>query len=203
MLAFVHTFYNFSHISLSNTYTHSLSHNTTKDDDIMMKRANQSYREKQHEQHEHCQDTDESVASASTFLDTTSQSSSSWNKYKSTLNTLTQTQAEHDETSEKLQILKNLVTWQDYKHLVTELQIKKEECSKLQDEVDSLMRLLQVERSVHHQQEYRADPDVVVDSSGGDYDKELELKTLADKAKEYDETMQESKVKNGDSVRWH
>lgn len=164
----------------------------------MMERANQSYREKQHEQHQH-------VASApsSTHLDTPSHSS--WDKYKTTLHTRAQTQAEHDETSEKLQILKNLVTWEDYRHLVTELQRKKEECTRLQEEVDTLTRLLEVERTVN--QQYRSTlevtPDVVVDSGGDDYEKELELKTLADKAKEYDETMQESKVKNGDSVRWH
>ncbi len=167
-------------------------------DDTMMERANQSYREKQHEQH-HGEDKPVASAPSSTHLD------SSWDKYKTALHTRTQTQVEHDETSEKLQILKNLVTWEDYKHLVTELQKKKEECTKLQEEVNTLTRLLDVERTVN--QQYRSTlevtPDVVVDSSGDDYEKELELKTLADKAKEYDETMQESKVKNGNSVRWH
>ncbi len=93
--------------------------------------------------------------------------------------------------------MKNLLTWEDYKQLVSELQLKKEECSKLQEEVGSLKRLLQVERTVHHHYY----PNQV---EGGDHDevKELELKTLEDKAKEYDEAIKESKV-NEDSVRWH
>lgn len=165
-------------------------------DNIMMERANQSYREKQYEQHHH--DTDlSSTTSASDDLDTPSRSS--WNKYKTTLDTLTQNQVEHDETSDKLQIMKNLLTWEDYKHLVSELQLKKEECSMLQEEVSSLKKLLQVERTVHS---YHT-PQVVVDSGSSDDDKELELKTLEDKAKEYDETIQQAKVKDGDSVRWH
>ena len=75
----------------------------------------------------------------------------SWDKkYKTTLHKHTQTQeVDHDETtSDKLQIMKNLVTWEDYKHLVSELQVKKVECSKLQEKVDSLTRLLEVERTV-------------------------------------------------------
>mmetsp|Transcript_29649 Transcript_29649/g.59585 ORF Transcript_29649/g.59585 Transcript_29649/m.59585 type:complete len:423 (+) Transcript_29649:152-1420(+) len=167
-------------------------------DNIMMERANQSYREKQHEQHHH--DTDlftTTTSSSGDDLDTPSRSS--WNKYKTTLDTLTQNQVEHDETSDKLQIMKNLLTWEDYKHLVSELQLKKEECSMLQEEVSSLKKLLQVERTVHS---YHT-PQVVVDSGSDDDDKELELKTLEDKAKEYDETIQQAKVKDGDSVRWH
>jgi len=167
------------------------------DDDIMMERANQSYREKQFEQHHHDTDLSTTTSSASDDLDTPSRSS--WNKYKTTLDTLTQNQVEHDETSDKLQIMKNLLTWEDYKHLVSELQLKKEECSMLQEEVSSLKKLLQVERTVHS---YHT-PQVVVDSGSSDDDKELELKTLEDKAKEYDEAIQQAKVKDGDSVRWH
>jgi hypothetical protein len=174
----------------------------------MMEKANQSYREKQYEQHHHHTDktplsaaaTTASFSSSTNYLDTLSHrssSSSSWDKYKTTLNSVIQNQAKEDETSNKLQIMKNLLTWEDYKQLVSELQLKKEECSKLQEEVGSLKRLLQVERTVHHHYY----PNQV---EGGDHDevKELELKTLEDKAKEYDEAIKESKV-NEDSVRWH
>lgn len=97
-------------------------------------------------------------------------------------------QAEHNEASSKLQILKNLLTWEDYKHLVTELQMKKEECTKLEEEVTTLKKLLQ-----------EADGS---GSSTSSNDDGLELKILEDKAKEYDETVKESKENEG-SVRWH
>ena len=189
----------------------------------MMERANQFYREKQYEQHHHHQDTDKALSSyAATAAATATASSSTkniidtpWDKYKTTLDTLTQNQVEHDETSDRLQIIKNMVTWDDYKHLVTELQRKKEECSKLQEEVDNLkMRLVEeVEEEgstpVSHHRYRTPGPQVVVgddDDDGGKDDiiEDLELKTLADKAMEYDETIQESKeVNHGDSVRWH
>jgi len=176
----------------------------------MMEKANQSYREKQYEQHHHHHHhpTDKttprsaasSVSSSSNYLDTLSHhssSSSSWDNYKTTLYSIVQNQANADETtSDKLQIMKNLLTWEDYKQLVSELQLKKEECSKLQGEVRSLKRLLQVERSVRHHYPTQ------VEGGGGDEEKELELKTLEDKANEYDEAIKESKV-NEDSVRWH
>ena len=115
----------------------------------MMERANQFYREKQYEQHHHLLQ-DKATAATSTAAASSSTSTNdvnktpSWDKYKTTLHKLTQTQV----ASDKLQIMKNLVTWEDYKHLVTELQRKKEECSKLQEKVDSLTRLLEVEHTV-------------------------------------------------------
>ena len=182
-----------------------------------MERANQSYREKQYEQHHHLLQ-DETLSAATTTTTAASSSSStnivstiSWDKYKTTLHKHTQTQVDHGETtSDKLQIMKNLVTWEDYKHLVTELQRKKEECSKLQEKVDSLTRLLEVERTVNSSYRTAVPPVVGEDdnsdsSSEEEYDEEL--KSLVDKAKEYDETIlqEESKMKNhhGDSVRWH
>jgi hypothetical protein len=113
---------------------------------------------------------------------------SSWSGYKNTLHSMILNQAEHNEASSKLQIQK-LLTWEDYKHLVTELQMKKEECTKLEEEVTTLKKLLQ-----------EADGS---GSSTRSNDDGLELKILEDKAKEYDETVKESKVNNEDSVRWH
>ena len=181
-------------------------------EDAMMERANQSYREKQYEQHHHLQDK----ATAATTTTTAAASSSStnvnknpsWDKYKTTLHKLTQTQAEHNKTSDKLQIMKNLVTWEDYKHLVSELQVKKVECSKLQEKVDSLTRLLEVERTLNQSSYDRtAVPPAVGEDDNSEEEYEEELKSLVDKAKEYDETIlqEESKMKNhhGDSVRWH
>lgn len=180
----------------------------------MMERANQSYREKQYEQHHHLQD--KATAAATTTTAAASSSSTnvnknpSWDKYKTTLHKHTQTQAEHNKTSDKLQIMKNLVTWEDYKHLVTELQVKKVECSKLQEKVDTLTRLLEVERTVNSSYRTAVPPVVGEDDnsdSSSEEEYEEELKSLVDKAKEYDETIlqEESKMKNhhGDSVRWH
>ena len=184
----------------------------------MLERANQSYREKQYEQHHHHLQ-DSATAAATTTTAAASPSSTNnvstipWDKYKTTLHKLTQTEVDHDESSDKLQIMKNLVTWEDYKHLVSELQRKKVECSKLQDKVNSLTRLLEVERTVNQSSYDRtAVPPVVVgeddnsdSSSEEEYDEE-ELKSLVDKAKEYDETIlqEESKMNHhGDSIRWH
>lgn len=99
-----------------------------------------------------------------------------------------QSQAEYKRVTDKLQIMKNLLTWDDYKRLVTELQLKKEECSKLEEEVMNLKKLVQVELSPAASQ---------VSGSSND-----ELKSLEDKAKAYDETMMESKGSR-ESVRWH
>ena len=138
----------------------------------MMERANQSYREKQYEQHHHLQD--KATAAATTTTAAASSSSTnvnknpSWDKYKTTLHKHTQTQAEHNKTSDKLQIMKNLVTWEDYKHLVTELQVKKEECSKLQEKVDSLTRLVDVERTVNRSSYRTAVPPVVGEDDNSD-----------------------------------
>lgn len=196
------------------------------DDDTMMKKATQTYREKQYEQHHHLvhvvKGSSANTASSSssrkyldtlskfstsplnrhhldndTYLDSLSQHNtfmtqnsrtSSWSGYKNTLHYMILNQAEHNEASSKLQIMKNLLTWEDYKHLVTELQMKKEECTMLEEEVTTLKKLLQ-----------EADGSGSNTSSNDD---ELELKILEDKAKEYDETVKESRV-NEDSVRWH
>ena len=190
-------------------------HTHTKDDDAMLERANQSYREKQYEQHHHLQDKATAAATTTTAAASSSIStndvnkSPSWDKYKTTLHKLTQTQADHNKTSNKLQIMKNLVTWEDYKHLVSELQVKKEECSKLQEKVDSLTRLLEVERTVNQSSYYRTAVTPVVgeeDNSESSEEYDEKLKSLVDKAKEYDETIfqEESKVNHhGDSIRWH
>jgi hypothetical protein len=212
------TLTHFSFLSIScplSSYNTTFSKKEKQQDDttIMMEKANQSYREKQYEQQHH-HPTDKttprsaasSVSSSSNYLDTlshhsssSSSSSSSWDNYKTTLYSIVQNQANADETtSDKLQIMKNLLTWEDYKQLVSELQLKKEECSKLQGEVRSLKRLLQVERSVRHHYPTQVEGG----GGGGDEEKELELKTLEDKANEYDEAIKESKV-NEDSVRWH
>ena len=72
------------------------------------------------------------------YLDTLSSSgkSSTWGEYKNQLNKSSQhvvpTQEEVEMTSEqvdndRLQIMKNLLTWDDYKSLVSELQAKKNE----------------------------------------------------------------------------
>ena len=167
-----------------------------------MERANQSYREKQYEQHH--QDTDKalSTATATAASSSTNNVDTPWDKYKATLHTLTQNQVKLNQTlSERLQIIKNMLTWNDYKHLVNELQLKKEECLKLQEEVASLKRQLgEVEEGTVDRAHTPPQED---GDGGGKYDEDLELKTLEDKAKEYDETMQESKVNRGDSVRWH
>ena len=83
------------------------------------------------------------------------------------------------------------------------------ECSKLQEKVDSLTSLLKAERTVNQSSYDRtAVPPAVVgedDNSEEEYDDE-ELKSLVDKAKEYDETIlqEESKMNHhGDSIRWH
>ena len=194
------------------------------DNDTMMKTATQTYREKQYEQHHHLVHVDKgssaNTASSRKYLDTLSKFStsplnrhhldhetyldslsqdnnfmtpnsrtSSWSGYKNTLHSMILNQAEHNEASSKLQIMKNLLTWEDYKHLVTELQMKKEECTKLEEEVTTLKKLLQ-----------EADGS---GSSTSSNDNGFELKILEDKAKEYDETVKESKVNNEDSVRWH
>ena len=72
------------------------------------------------------------------YLDTLSSSgrSSTWGEYKNQLNKSSQhvepTQEEVEMTNEqvdndRLQIMKNLLTWDDYKSLVSELQAKKNE----------------------------------------------------------------------------
>ena len=178
-------------------------------DDVMMEKANQFYREKQYAQHHHLHSNETSpvIAATTSPHHHTIDTLSSWDKYQATLNSMSMskypnvepedTTSSSDDNKKKLQIMKNLLTWEDYKQLATELQMKKEECTKLHEEVKSLKQILQVERSVHHY-----DPQVVssivVDK---EVDDELELKILEDKAKEYDETIEELKS-NDDSVRW-
>ena len=193
----------------------------------MMKKATQTYREKQYEQHHHLVHVDkgssantasfsssrkyldtlskfstsplnrhhldhdtylDSLSQDNTFMTPNSRTTSSWSGYKNTLHSMILNQAEHNEASSKLQILKNLLTWEDYKHLVTKLQMKKEECTKLEEEVTTLKKLLQEAGGSG--------------SSISSNDDGLELKILEDKAKEYDETVKESKENEG-SVRWH
>lgn len=186
-------------------------------DDTKMAKAIRSYRERQYEQHHHLVHVDKAhsaVTSSSKYLDTLSKFStsplnqhdhdhvayldglsqqhsltqSSWGGYENLLNSVIQNQAEYKRVTDKLQIMKNLLTWDDYKRLVTELQLKKEECSKLEEEVMNLKKLVQVELSPAASQ---------VSGSSND-----ELKSLEDKAKAYDETMMESKGSR-ESVRWH
>lgn len=184
-------------------------------DDTKMAKAIRSYRERQYEQHHHLVHVDKAhsaVTSSSKYLDTLSKFStsplnqhdhdhvayldglsqqhsltqSSWGGYENLLNSVIQNQAEYKRVTDKLQIMKNLLTWDDYKRLVTELQLKKEECSKLEEEVMNLKKLVQVEQDASQ-------------VSGNSND---ELKSLEDKAKAYDETMMESKGSR-ESVRWH
>ena len=167
-----------------------------------------NYRDKQYEQHHHhpTDNTLATAASTSKYLDTLSRSS--WDSYKTTLRTVNQ--AEHDESllSDKLQIMKNLLTWEDYKHLVTKLQLTKGECLELQEEVQSLKKKL----LLLQEEEEEVDDDEERSSSTAVHqyvpqppdDKGVELKTLEDKAKEYDEAIQESNsnvVKVNNEVR--
>ena len=62
-----------------------------------------------------------------TYLDTLSSSQSTWDEYKYQLSMSRPNKAISEEDIDKLQIMKNLLTWDDYKHLVSELQSKKNE----------------------------------------------------------------------------
>ncbi|KAL9189971.1 hypothetical protein ACHAXT_009646 [Thalassiosira profunda] len=199
--------------------THAAKDQETADEATKLDEAGRLYRERQYRLHHHPVHVVQTKAASPAYLDSLSineasrhdvpggyldtisgAKQSTWNEYAGRVDKAYAPHAKKGQKDGKFEMAKNMLTWEDYKHLAGELQERKNEVHDLKQEVEHLRSLLQIEQSIHQAVPTEAPPDASV-TADPTVD---ELKAFEEMAREYEETVKKASVATdeADATKW-